>query len=311
MIIDGRAFLGAVAHLQGDRFGSAGNARGERGVNLRPPQVFAEHFGLCFDVLLEGNAGTEALFHRTNAAGKSVLRVQLDAQAFLNLPSGRDLVKSPTADGQGGRLAGTSWRPGAGYRGSWPRTWRNWLCCRLTLSSRSRSRPFVQVRSTLLGRGLRGGRWRNNGRANRRRGGRWKFSRGRGRRSFSLRSDGCLTGNLRAGCGQLIVRHDVNNKNGLAGFDFVAGCKHRFLNLRAIQMGAVGAFLVNDAAPTRTALHREVHARHVIVVGNGELGTVRGAPDDHGLPTHQGNRLSGQRPVLYFQNDAQNRILTN
>ena len=110
---------------------------------------------------------------------------------------------------------------------------------------------------------------------------------------------------------ELIVRHDANNKNGLAGFDFVAGGKHRFLNLRAIQMGAVGAFLVNDAAAAGAAFHREVHARHVIVVGNGKLRPALRAANGCGLPTHDSELFSGQRPVLYFQNDAQNRILTN
>src|SRR2546425_192612 len=106
MIVDGRAFLGAVAHFQGDRFGSTGNGGGGRGVDLWLSQVFAEHFGLRFNVLLGRNSRPEGLFHRTNAAGKSVLRVQLNAQTFLNLtrrtlfpaalvrwksPSGREL----------------------------------------------------------------------------------------------------------------------------------------------------------------------------------------------------------------------------
>src|SRR6266487_6967489 len=122
MIVDGRAFLGAVAHFQGDRFDGAGDRWRKGGVDLWLSQVFAEHLGLRFDVLLEGNAGTEGLFHRANAAGKSVLRVQLDAQAFLNLPAGRNLVKSPTADGQGSRLAGASLRRRTRYRESWRRT---------------------------------------------------------------------------------------------------------------------------------------------------------------------------------------------
>src|SRR5438034_9388021 len=122
MIVDGRAFLGAVAHFQGDRFGSTGNGGGERGVNLRLPQVFAEHFGLRFDVLLQRNAGAEGLFHRANAAGKSILRVQLNAQAFLNLPAGWDCVKSPAPNGQGSRLAGASLRRRTRYRESWRRT---------------------------------------------------------------------------------------------------------------------------------------------------------------------------------------------
>src|SRR6266567_427878 len=122
MIVDGRAFLRAVAHFQSDRFDGAGDRWRKGGVDLWLPQVFAEHFGLRFDVLLEGDAGAKGLFHRTNAAGKSVLRVQLNAQAFLNLPAGWDFVKSPAPNGQGSRLAGASWRRRTRYRESWRRT---------------------------------------------------------------------------------------------------------------------------------------------------------------------------------------------
>jgi hypothetical protein len=75
-------------------------------------------------------------------------------------------------------------------------------------------------------------------------------------------------------CGQLIVRHDAHNKNSLARCDFVAGGEHSFLDSRAIQKGAVAAFLVDDAAAAGAAFHGEVHAGHAIVVGNCKLGAI-------------------------------------
>jgi len=90
--------------------------------------------------------------------------------------------------------------------------------------------------------------------------------------------------------GQLIVRNDADDENGLTGLDFVAGGEHGLLNLGAIQMGAVGAFLVDDAAAVGTALDSEVNARHVSVMGDGELGALRGATDENGL-THRNSEL--------------------
>jgi len=81
----------------------------------------------------------------------------------------------------------------------------------------------------------------------------------------------------------LVVRNDADDEDGLAGFDFVAGCEHGILNLCAIEMGAVGASFVDDAATIGAAFDGEVHAGHVIVVGNGELGAVGSAPNQKRL----------------------------
>jgi hypothetical protein len=63
-------------------------------------------------------------------------------------------------------------------------------------------------------------------------------------------------------------------QNSLARCDFVAGGEHSFLDSRAIQKGAVAAFLVDDAAAAGAAFHGEVHAGHAIVVGNCKLGAI-------------------------------------
>jgi len=60
--------------------------------------------------------------------------------------------------------------------------------------------------------------------------------------------------------GQLIVRNNADDENGLAGFDFVAGGQHGLLDLYTIQKRAIGAFLVDDAAAVGTALDGEVNA---------------------------------------------------
>jgi hypothetical protein len=61
---------------------------------------------LCFDVLGERDAGTEGLFHRADVAGEGVLYILLNAKALLDLPTVGNLVKSPTADGEGRGQAG-------------------------------------------------------------------------------------------------------------------------------------------------------------------------------------------------------------
>src|SRR6266705_1437125 len=88
--------------------------------------------------------------------------------------------------------------------------------------------------------------------------------------------------------------------------DVLQDCRASLAHLAAIpelkgkQVPSILA--VDDAAAARTALHREVHARHMIVVGNGKLRAVRGAPDYHGLPARQSNRLSGERAGFDFEN---------
>ena len=64
----------------------------------------------------------------------------------------------------------------------------------------------------------------------------------------------------------------------LAGFDFVAGGEHGLLNPYAVQMSAVGAFLVDDAAALRPALHRKVQPRHARVIPRHELACPPGLP---------------------------------
>jgi len=81
----------------------------------------------------------------------------------------------------------------------------------------------------------------------------------------------------------LVVRNDADDENGLAGLYFVAGGEHGLLNLRAIEMGAVGASFVDDAATVGTTLDGEVDTRHVVVVWDGELRAVGSAADDDGL----------------------------
>jgi hypothetical protein len=135
-------------------------------------------------------------------------------------------------------------------------------------------RRFRYLVSALL-RGRRSRRG-NDGRANWR--GRWS---GSGDLAWGI---GWRLGNgWRArGGGQLIVRHYANHKYSLAGFDFVAGGEHGLLNLCAIQMSSVGASFVDDAAAIGTAFDGEVHAGHMIVVGNGKLGAVRRSADEDG-----------------------------
>jgi len=101
-------------------------------------------------------------------------------------------------------------------------------------------------------------------------------------------------------CGELIVRNDADDENGLAGFDFVAGGEHGLLNLCAIQMSAVGALLVDDSASVGTALDGEVYARHVIVVRYRKLGAVRRTADEDGLPIRERDFLARERTCLDF-----------
>jgi hypothetical protein len=81
----------------------------------------------------------------------------------------------------------------------------------------------------------------------------------------------------------LVLRNNADDENGLARFDLVAGGEHGLLNLCAIEMGAVCAFPVDDAAAVGTALDGEVHARHVIVMGDGKLSAIWSSPDEQSL----------------------------
>ena len=57
VVIDELAVLGAVADFKGNSFGGAGDGWRECGVDFGFAEVFAEHFGLGFDVLGKGDAG--------------------------------------------------------------------------------------------------------------------------------------------------------------------------------------------------------------------------------------------------------------
>jgi len=131
-------------------------------------------------------------------------------------------------------------------------------------------------------------RWKGSWRGDFSWGGGWRLSD-----SPRARGDG----------GQLIVRNYANDENGLAGFDFVARGEHGLVNLCAIQLGAIGAFSIDDAAAVGTALDGEVDAGHVIVMGNGKLRAVWCAPDqkrlassERDLPTREGSHSD-------FEND--------
>src|SRR5260370_37795772 len=96
----------------------------------------------------------------------------------------------------------------------------------------------------------------------------------------------------------MVVATDADDVSGLAGLDFVAGSEHGLLNLCAIQMGAVGASFIDDAAAVGAAFHGEVHAGHVIVVRNGELGAVGGAADEDRLAGCQRRLCASKRSRL-------------
>jgi len=70
VIVDGLAILGAVADFEGDGFDGAGDGWGKRGVDFGFAEVFAEHFGLRFDVLRQSDAGAEWFFHGADAGGE-------------------------------------------------------------------------------------------------------------------------------------------------------------------------------------------------------------------------------------------------
>jgi len=99
----------------------------------------------------------------------------------------------------------------------------------------------------------------------------------------------------------LVVRNNAYDKNGLAGFDFVAGGEHGLLNLCAIQMGAIRASFVDDAAAVRAALDGEVNTGHVIVMRDRKLGTVRGSADKDGLAIRKRNFLTREGTGLDFE----------
>jgi len=104
--------------------------------------------------------------------------------------------------------------------------------------------------------------------------------------------------------GQLIVRNDADEEDGLARFDFVAGGEHSLLNLGAIQMGPVGAPFVDDAATVGAAFDGEVHAGHMIVVWNGKLRTIRRAADEQGLAGWKRNLSTRKWSSSDFENHA-------
>ena len=106
VVVDGLAVLGAVANFECYGFGGAGDGWGERGVDFGLTQVFAEHFGLGFDVLGESDAGTEAFFHRADVAREGIFYILLNAKTLLDLPAVGDFMEGPTANGKEGGLAG-------------------------------------------------------------------------------------------------------------------------------------------------------------------------------------------------------------
>lgn len=108
---------------------------------------------------------------------------------------------------------------------------------------------------------------------------------------------------------QLIVRHDADNKDSLAGLDLVAGGEHRLLNPRAIQESAVRALLVDDAAAAEATFDGKMHAGHVTVFGNGKFRAVRRPTDGYGLALRQRNLLAGRGAGLDFEKQAQGENL--
>jgi hypothetical protein len=93
------------------------------------------------------------------------------------------------------------------------------------------------------------------------------------------------------------VRSDADNENGLAGLDFVPiGKEHGFADSCAVQVCAVGAFLIDESAAVQAILDSKVHARHKIVVRHGKLRALRGPTDDNGLAARERNRFPSERP---------------
>jgi hypothetical protein len=96
----------------------------------------------------------------------------------------------------------------------------------------------------------------------------------------------------------------------LAGFDFVAGGEHGLLNLCAIQMRAVGASFVDDAAAVGTALDGEVRTGHMVVMRNGELGTVGGTADEDRLAIRKRDIPAGERTCLDVEDYSHALVLS-
>jgi hypothetical protein len=108
---------------------------------------------------------------------------------------------------------------------------------------------------------------------------------------------------MRTGGGRrkLAFRNDTNDEDSLAGFDLVAGGEHGLLNLCTVELRAVGASFVDDAATVRAALYGEVNAGHVIVVGNCELSAVGSAADEELLADWKRNLPTCEWSGFHFE----------
>ena len=78
----------------------------------------------------------------------------------------------------------------------------------------------------------------------------------------------------------------MNDKRGSARHHGIAFLDHLFGNARTVYEGSVTRTEVADAALRSVALHREVQARKISVLGDRIVGFA-GAPDPHDAPaTH-------------------------
>ena len=75
------------------------------------------------------------------------------------------------------------------------------------------------------------------------------------------------------GCGgkHLVAQH-ANDKNGVAGADFIAVRESGFFYASAVEEGAIATVHVDEAAAFFSLLDGEVEARHEFVVGEGVVG---------------------------------------
>jgi hypothetical protein len=70
---------------------------------------------------------------------------------------------------------------------------------------------------------------------------------------------------------QLVIRHNLDQKNRLPGPDLVPRGKKRLLDSPAIQIRAIPAILVDHPAAVWSTLHRKVHGGHPFVFRHGKL----------------------------------------
>ena len=80
------------------------------------------------------------------------------------------------------------------------------------------------------------------------------------------------------GCGgKRIVAQHTNDKNGVAGADFIAIGESGFFYASVVEEGAIATVEVDEPAAFFSLLDGEVEARHEFVVGEGVIGFVGSA----------------------------------